>query len=85
MITITIMFMMRTSLLQMVFLWKDGQLFKPKTWLSGFNFYFKKPGMVPNLWRDYIDYFRRDFHPWDHDNRESLTQWSEDHENYKTL
>ena len=41
--------------------------------------------MVPNLWRDYIDYFRRDFHPWDHDNRESLTQWSEDHENYKTL
>ncbi len=85
MINITIMFTARTSFLQMIFLWKDGQLFKPSTWLSGFKFYFKKPGMVPSLWRDYIDYFRRDFHPWDHDNRELLDQWNEEHSNFKTI
>lgn len=85
MIIITLLFCLRTSALQAWFLWKDGQLFKPSTWISGFSFYFRKPGLVRNIFRDYIDYFRRDFHPWDHDNREVLKSWEEKNQNYRVI
>lgn len=85
MINVTVMFCLRTSLYQAVFLWKDGKLFHPKTWWKGFEFYFLKPGMVRKIWRDYLDYFRRDFHPWDHDNRELLGHWQAEQQSYKTV
>ncbi|ASP37959.1 metal-dependent hydrolase [Bacterioplanes sanyensis] len=85
MINITIMFCLRTTLYQLIFLWKDGELFNPKTWWRGFQFYFLKPGMVRKIWRDYLDYFRRDFHPWDHDNRALLGQWEAEAQAYKPV
>lgn len=85
MISVTIMFCFRTTLYQMVFLWKDGELFKPKTWWRGFQFYFVKPGMLRKIFRDYLDYFRRDFHPWDHDNRELLGQWLAEQQQFKAV
>ncbi len=85
MISVTIMFCLRTTLYQMVFLWKDGELFKPKTWWRGFQFYFVKPGMLRKIFRDYLDYFRRDFHPWDHDNRELLGQWLAEQQQFKAV
>ncbi|WP_430460756.1 metal-dependent hydrolase [Thalassolituus sp. LLYu03] len=85
MLVITLMFCLRTSAVQAIFLWKDGQLFNPKVWWNGFKFYFFKPGLVPTIWRDYKDYFRRDFHPWMHDNRELLGQWEAEEQAYKTV
>ncbi|MCB2387095.1 MULTISPECIES: metal-dependent hydrolase [Oceanospirillaceae] len=85
MINVTILFCLRTSIIQAIFLWKDGQLFNPKVWWKGFRFYFLKPGLVPTIWRDYLDYFRRDFHPWMHDNRELLGEWEAEQQKYKTV
>ncbi|MBU2038400.1 MAG: metal-dependent hydrolase [Gammaproteobacteria bacterium] len=85
MINVTILFCLRTSIIQAIFLWKDGQLFNPKVWWKGFQFYFLKPGLVPTIWRDYLDYFRRDFHPWMHDNRELLGEWEAEQQKYKTV
>ncbi len=85
MIIITMFFCLRTSIIQAIFLWKDGKLFSPKVWWKGFQFYFLKPGLVPTIWRDYLDYFRRDFHPWMHDNRELLGQWEAEGQKYKSV
>lgn len=85
MFNVTWMFLLRTLFVQCMFLWKDGKFFKLATWKSGFKFFWKKPGMIPSVWRDYKDYYRRDFHPWDHDNRELLDEWQSNHTNYKTV
>lgn len=85
MLVITLMFCFRTSLYQAVFLWKDGQLFNPKVWWNGIKFYFLKPGLVRHIWSDYLDYFRWDFHPWMHDNRELLQQWEAEGQKYKAV
>lgn len=85
MINITVFFCLRTSIIQAIFLWKDGKLFSPKVWWKGFQFYFLKPGLVPTIWRDYLDYFRRDFHPWMHDNSELLAQWEAEGQKYKSV
>lgn len=85
MINISVLFCLRTSIIQAIFLWKDGQLFNPKVWWKGFQFYFLKPGLVPTIFRDYLDYFRRDFHPWDHDNRELLGKWEAEGQKYKSV
>ncbi|MDF1763947.1 MAG: metal-dependent hydrolase [Oleibacter sp.] len=85
MATITMTFMFRLSTVHAYFLWKDKQLFKWSTWKSGFNFYWKAPGLLPAIWQEYKDYYRRDFHPWENDNRELLEGWKANHENYKAV
>ncbi|HEX4870795.1 MAG TPA: metal-dependent hydrolase [Nevskiaceae bacterium] len=41
---------------------------------SMLRFLFVKPGLLPNVTRPMLDYFRPGFHPWDHDNRHFLAQ-----------
>ncbi len=41
------------------------------------NFLFGRPGIFRRVLPDYLDYFRQDFHPWDHDNREFLVEMGE--------
>jgi uncharacterized protein len=85
MMLITVMFCLRASTVQAIFLWKDGKLFSPKVWWQGAKMYFGKGGLVRSIWRDYIDYYRPSFHPWDHDNRELLQDWIEKGQSYKTV
>lgn len=49
---------------------RDHKGSKLKLWLGGMKFLFGKGGALRGLGRPWFDYFRRDFHPWDHDNRE---------------
>ncbi len=85
MINVTFFFCLRTSIYQTIFLWKDGQLFNPKTWWQGIRFYFIRPALVRRIMRQYLDYFRRDFHPWMHDNRELVQHWLTEEQSFKTL
>ena len=39
------------------------------------NYLFGKPGLFRKSWRAYGDWFRPDFHPWNHDNRGKLEHW----------
>ena len=36
---------------------------------------FAKPGLFSRRWRNYAQWYREDFHPWNHDNRALLDQW----------
>jgi len=36
---------------------------------------FGKPGLFRRAWRCYADWYRPDFHPWNHDNRALLEKW----------
>lgn len=85
MATITMTFMIRLTTVQAAFLWKDKQLFKWSTLKSAFRFYWKTPGLIPAISKEYADYYRRDFHPWEHDNRELLEGWKAEHDNFKTV
>jgi predicted metal-dependent hydrolase len=35
------------------------------------------PGPMRRMLRDYLDYYKPDFHPWDHDNRGLITHYVE--------
>lgn len=43
-----------------------------KLWTGGLRFLFGKGGVYRGLGRAYLDFFRADFHPWDHDNRAEI-------------
>lgn len=45
---------------------------RPALWFNGLRFLFGKGGVYRGLGRTYLDYFRSDFHPWDHDNRAEI-------------
>ena len=85
MLIVTIMFCLRASIVQGIFLWKDGNLFKPSTWIDGFKFYFGKGGLTRSIFKNYIDYYRPGFHPWDHDNREYLKSWIAEAQSYRAV
>lgn len=85
MVTITATFLMRMTQLLIVFLWRDKKLFKWSSLKSGFRFFWKNPGIFPAIAKDYFAYYRRDFHPWQHDNRELLEAWEDQHDNYKLV
>ncbi len=46
----------------------DGALFKPSTWLSAARFFFGKTGLVWLTAKPLLDFWRADFHPWQHNN-----------------
>lgn len=47
-------------------LYKDGLFFKPKVWWHGMKFLFGgSKGLFTRPWRHYIQFYRKDFHPWD--------------------
>jgi len=60
---------------QVRLMYLDGTLFSPREWLALARFLFWKPGGMLRLVPKYFDYFRPDFHPWDHDNRALLEEW----------
>ena len=64
-----------TALYQVRFMAKDGQLFNIKSWAFGLNKLFGRQGLISGLIPDYLDFFKEDFHPWDHANSELVQYW----------
>jgi hypothetical protein len=61
-------------------LYADGRLAQPGTWRRLAGFYLGRhsdggPGVVPLLLRDYLQYLRPGFHPWDIDDRALIEPW----------
>ncbi|MAL99880.1 MAG: metal-dependent hydrolase [Alteromonadaceae bacterium] len=55
----------------------EGKLWSLKTWLGGLNYLWGKPGVVRKCVPAFLDYLKKDFHPWHHDNRELLKTWED--------
>ncbi|MGH8456666.1 MAG: metal-dependent hydrolase [Stenotrophobium sp.] len=52
----------------------EGKLTDLKGWRKFYRYTMGDIGLLRMQLRDYADYFRPSFHPWDHDNREYLKQ-----------
>ncbi len=44
-------------------LWYDGELFKPRTWRSGWQLLFARGGLIRSIYRPWKRYFEPGFHP----------------------
>ncbi len=53
---------------------RDAEGSRVKLWLGGLRFLFGKGGALRGLGRPWLDFFRGDFHPWDHDNRQVVAR-----------
>lgn len=53
---------------------RSGGLSSVKGWLRLANFVAGKPGVLRRVLPEWLDFFRADFHPWMHDNRQYLEQ-----------
>lgn len=73
MIAITVEFFWDTFRHMRIML-RDYQGSRFKLWTGGLCYMFGKGGPYNGLLRPYLDYFRADFHPWDHDNRAVVAQ-----------
>jgi len=58
-----------------IMLQKDGKLWSVREWASGFKFLFVKPGMLRRVFPAWLRFFRKDFHPWQVDNRQLIDKW----------
>lgn len=52
---------------------RDYEGSRMKLWFGGPKFLFGKKGALRGLMRPYLDFYKKDFHPWDHDNRELVS------------
>ncbi|GAA0850102.1 metal-dependent hydrolase [Marinobacter szutsaonensis] len=52
----------------------DGKLWSVRTWLGGLNFLWGKPGVIRQCLPEFLAYLRKDFHPWQQDNRRLLAE-----------
>lgn len=55
----------------------DGRLTDRRGWGKLVRYLFTEQAFLRKLVRPWADYFRRDFHPWDHDNRHHLAAMPE--------
>jgi predicted metal-dependent hydrolase len=56
----------------------DGKLWSLREWLGGLKYLFLRPGILRRVFFPYLRFYRRDFHPWQHDNRELIAEWEKD-------
>jgi predicted metal-dependent hydrolase len=54
---------------------QDGLLSSPRLWARGLRKLYGRGGLLSRLVPQYIEYFRRDFHPWQHDNSALIAKW----------
>lgn len=69
-----------TAYYQTRLLAKDRSLFKVRSTLKGLNWMFgfgRNNGHFRRLLPEYLDFFRPDFHPWQHDNSAEIAYWKE--------
>jgi predicted metal-dependent hydrolase len=56
---------------------KEGKLWSAREWASGLKFLFLKPGMLRRVIPAWFRFFRKDFHPWQIDNRDLVRKWEQ--------
>ena len=85
MLSVTFGFFANIIAIQCSFLWRDYKKGRRFTWghfKEAMHFFWNKNGPFRSIWPEYKDYFRRDFHPWDHDNRAVVADWKEKIDQY---
>ena len=58
-----------------IMLHHEGKLWSLREWARGFTYLFIKPGILRRVAGPWFQFFRKDFHPWQHDNRDLIITW----------
>lgn len=72
---VTFFFIMRNSYFTGRLLYEDGKLFSPSVWYKGITTLWGRRGLFRGIAASYMEYYDRDFHPWQRDTRMLLEQW----------
>lgn len=60
---------------QVQFMARDKQLFNLRTWAFGLNKLLGRHGVISGLAKEYLDFFKPGFHPWEHENSALVAYW----------
>ena len=63
-----------------IMLQKEGKLWSLREWAHGFKYLFVKPGILRRIFGAWLSFFRKDFHPWQVDNRQLVSEWEREQE-----
>lgn len=72
---VTYNFARQTLQNMVVMLRAEGKLWSPGTWIGGMNFLWGRPGVLRKALPHFAAYLKRDFHPWDIDDRKLIERW----------
>jgi predicted metal-dependent hydrolase len=61
------------------FLWKDGLFWRPSIWAQGIVFVWGRHGALSSVTKAYLQFFRRDFHPWQNNNYHFVEQFQSEY------
>ncbi len=73
----TFFFFKDTFRIMCLMLKHDGKLWSIREWLTGLKFLLIKPGILRRVFFAYLRFYKKDFHPWQHDNRELIVAWEQ--------
>jgi predicted metal-dependent hydrolase len=75
MIFATIIFWYTTIKYTVILLHADKQLWKWRNLLDAWDILFSKNGMIRSGFKDWLDFFKKDYHPNDHDDTKLLRNY----------
>lgn len=75
----TFEFVRLISSYQFKLLWWAKKVPSLKDVFGAAKFLAGKNGLLPNIAKPYLDYYRKDFHPWDNNNQALIDAWKRDH------
>jgi predicted metal-dependent hydrolase len=79
----TFFFLLITLRMQYSLLKHDGKMTDWRSALGFAKFMLLKPGMMTRIIPEYLDFYRPDFHPWQHDNRHLIERHIKNLERYE--
>jgi uncharacterized protein len=72
---VTVNFMANISRFHVRLMRADGEATNVRSWARGLWKFWGPSGRFTKLVPAYLDYYRPDFHPWQHDNRAAVEKW----------
>lgn len=78
MMLVTLFFMFNQTFFMARLVYRDKKHLDWKMWATGINQLWGNPGWFRKLIPSYLAYYRKDFHPWQHDTRALLEKWKAD-------
>jgi predicted metal-dependent hydrolase len=58
-----------------IMLQAEGKLWSLREWATGIKYLFIKPGVLRRVFFAWLSFFRADFHHWQKDNRQLISEW----------
>jgi len=71
-------FILWLTVIYAYFLIRRGLIFRLSTYTNMLKFFWREPGLIVRIFPHWLDYLRRDFHPWQQQNAFLIAQYTKD-------